>query len=404
MKRSIGAAGRQATPLMPLTKKFNFFSQKLNGQKRVRDYPVKRCLYLFLSRLDLELDPLLTWGDTRGGLFVIYFSSSSRRSAFTLIELLVVIAIIAILIGLLLPAVQKVREAAARSQCANNLRQHGIATHNLHDTYSNLPPAVGSFPAKTWNFGPLPMYLLPYMEAQNIWNICYGTVNVKGLGVQTQYAPSNKNGSPKQAAWYEVKSYICPSDPSYTTPDSSNNFAFSCYTANAVAFSKATYNGAPGDFMSCYVSGGDPGALPSAPVPADWGYPICEGYKTIPASFPDGTSNTIFWTEKYAQCGLPANGNPFTGATQWGDRFAVYSAPLHRPLSHKRQGPQHSTQFRRQWLLSNPAQSLAEHQLQIDHRQHWTYRRHHVLPRRWQRAHVCSGHESHDLVAGHRTR
>jgi prepilin-type N-terminal cleavage/methylation domain-containing protein len=132
---------------------------------------------------------------------------SVRPSGFTLIELLVVIAIIAILIGLLVPAVQKVREAAARIQCSNNLKQLGLACHNYHDSYGKLPYARsgGGQNRTTWA-----RLILPYLEQDNIYNTYKQTI--PGVNQTDGFNNLTSTNPQVQAATQaQVKVFLCPS-------------------------------------------------------------------------------------------------------------------------------------------------------------------------------------------------
>jgi prepilin-type N-terminal cleavage/methylation domain-containing protein len=180
---------------------------------------------------------------------------------FTLIELLVVIAIIAILIGLLLPAVQKVRAAADRTQCLSQLKQIALACHNFHDNFKRLPPAWADPGGGMGNTqGGTFWYILPYIEQGNVYKGANGGVfnNVPGTG-QPGYATV-------------IPLYLCPS--------SANNHPVQMWGGGWAA----------GDYaVNFQVFGnGQTWAL--------------DRFAKLGASFPDGTSNTVMITEKFARC------------------------------------------------------------------------------------------------------
>jgi prepilin-type N-terminal cleavage/methylation domain-containing protein len=189
-----------------------------------------------------------------------------RRSAFTLIELLVVIAIIAILIGLLLPAVQKVREAAARIQSGNNLHQLGIAVHDMASARDGaIPPSYGyDPPSANGTLGSFFVFLLPYIEQDNVYNL-YNP----GSGGTWGYDTVNAVLNPIPVT---IKSYQCPSDPTNAT----NSFLTS-YASNYSVF----------------------GA----------------GNAKLPGTFTKGTSNTIITMERYAIATGPGTGGTGTTVT-----------------------------------------------------------------------------------------
>src|SRR5262249_29831930 len=156
--------------------------------------------------------------------------------------------------GLLLPAVQKVRQAAARAQSSNNLKQMGLATHNMNDTYSSLPPAVGHYPANSPVNGTVQYFMLPFIEQDNVYKAMAALHPDSwwcGYGIKTYISPSDPSNTPS--------GLIDAGSPRYGTSYAPNEWVFN----PQAGYGFNTHN---------QISGAAPAAR-------------------IPATFVDGTSN-----------------------------------------------------------------------------------------------------------------
>jgi prepilin-type N-terminal cleavage/methylation domain-containing protein/prepilin-type processing-associated H-X9-DG protein len=245
------------------------------------------------------------------------------RSGFTLIELLVVIAIIAILIGLLLPAVQKVREAAARAKCQNNLKQMGLAAHNYASANNdNMPPGAGQLPANypTHVQRPSPAALiLPFLEQANKYNQFDFTHDVH-VAVSPP-APA----SHLLARTQDVPVYICPSDPSSGTqsspqgPYGRNNYMGNIGRSASPIPSQQTQN-LPAGFPA-------PGGPFSVDFTSTQWKNNNRGVAHNIMAISDGTSNTVLFAEIRRSMTFASGGVPREGP--WDANNAAFGGNYH---------------------------------------------------------------------------
>jgi prepilin-type N-terminal cleavage/methylation domain-containing protein len=204
--------------------------------------------------------------------------SCNRTRGFTLVELLVVIAIIGLLVGMLLPAVQSVRDAARRTTSSNNLRQLVLATHMAHDSHGITPPMYGSFPAKSQSppLGTIFYHLLPFLEQGNLYDL--GPDAARSFPLEVLHAPADPS--------YEKGVYTLEEQqPDWASPEN-RQWGLSSYSAN-------------------------------------WQVFVDQGLRF--ADIQDGQNHTILFNEKYAVSSRP-EGNPGKGANLWG--YGVYPPTL----------------------------------------------------------------------------
>jgi prepilin-type N-terminal cleavage/methylation domain-containing protein/prepilin-type processing-associated H-X9-DG protein len=213
-------------------------------------------------------------------------SAMRSRRAFTLIELLVVIAIIAVLIGLLLPAIQKVREAANRTKCTNNLKQIGLGMHNYHSTYNKFPwgwngsefpnTATATMTDKPWAWG---TYLLPFIEQDNLYRRLNPAVNSLQSVFQNDLA----------ALQISIPTYVCPSDTIQGGLNMNRPFKY-MVTGQTVFVAQSNY-------VCAHGNAGGTGVFQGAAVianPVGLTPPIAHSIPEIT----DGTSNTFLVGER----------------------------------------------------------------------------------------------------------
>jgi prepilin-type N-terminal cleavage/methylation domain-containing protein len=226
-------------------------------------------------------------------------SRRQSREGFTLIELLVVIAIIAILIGLLVPAVQKVREAAARASCQNNLKQLGLAAHNFHDTHKKLPfGRTGGRPQSiSWA-----IIILPYIEQGPLWKLFTTPIPNGSGGTFPMYTPASENAGTNlnftvnniNRTQFQATGALSAAVPIFYCPARRSPPSISVNGGSA----NGNVQGSTGDYGVCFGSDSNSGRN-NGPfwLNAANGYGVGMRF----AQIPDGLSNTILFGEKHVQ-------------------------------------------------------------------------------------------------------